>query len=190
MRRRYLLLGLSLILGGLYFYIDDRDSGISSPLWEHSDAQQEPDYYGEQLLNLQYNQAGLLEKSLKAQGSKHYPHTATSHFTQPQLTSRDSKGQLWQLTAQQGQMHDDTQTVLLEQQVEIQPLNTVPSEQILVETEQLAVDLQSKIANTEHDVRITRPDGIITAQGMTLSLSEQTLELHQQVKTQYANPAR
>ena len=87
-------------------------------------------------------------------------------------------------------MKDKTREIILQNQVVIEPLNTPEAEQVQVETNELFINLQNKSAQTDKAVRISNANSVTTGMGMSFSVPEQILELHQQVRTQYAPSAK
>ena len=83
---------------------------------------------------------------------------------------------------------DSKTTVSLSNTVEIRPIDPRPNEDILVKTDLLHYNTNTQIAETDKLVKITSTNAAINAQGMLLSIPEQTMNLIHQVNTRYVPP--
>lgn len=192
-RTLWVIVLLALGLGVAYLFWDNATSKqVAKQSRQELKAHlgEESDFYGEGLENRQYDKDGKLEQSFSAAKSTHYASSASTEFEQPRIQAQDSDGRIWQIRAKEGSMKDKTREIFLQHQVEIAPLNLPENEQVKVETSELFIHLQNKSAQTDKAVRISNPDSVTTGLGMTFSVPEQTLELHQQVRTQYVPPAK
>ena len=109
MRKRYLLLILTLIFGLALMAVDRYTQELNQPLSELQN--NEADYYGETLLNWHYGDDGKLGQTFRAQRSDHYPRVGITRFSVPMITTRDERGQIWQVTAKEGSLKDDEQII-------------------------------------------------------------------------------
>ncbi len=192
-RTLWVIVLLALVLGGAYLYWDNASGRkiAQQARQELRSAQgEESDYYGDGLVNRQYDKEGRLEQSFAAAKSAHYASTASTFFEGPLISAQDSNGRTWQIRAEKGSMKDKTREIILQNQVVIEPLNTPEAEQVQVETNELFINLQNKSAQTDKAVRISNANSVTTGMGMSFSVPEQILELHQQVRTQYAPSAK
>lgn len=187
LKKRFLFFAATVSLGARYFifeYVEENPTVFSPAL----EGDEEPDYYGENLNHRQFSAEGVLIQELSAKQSKHYPVAAVTHFSQPHIVVTSDSGDRWQIDAQQGKTEDAKHLVTLSQQVEIQPINPQPEENLLVETEILHYHTDSQIAETQEPVKITSPNAWINSQGMSLNIPTQTMELTHQVNTRYVPP--
>jgi lipopolysaccharide export system protein LptC len=185
MRKRYLLLLLTLIFGFALIAVDRYTQKLNQPLSEEQIS--EADYYGERLINWRYGVNGKLEQTFQAQRSDHYPNVGITRFSAPMVTSRDERGQIWQVSAQNGALKDNEQIIHFNQTVRIEPISTGEQtpEAMLIETDALTYDIRQQIAATDLPVTLTGPSSHATATGMTLDLMRQRVELKTEVKTTY-----
>ncbi|WP_320820707.1 LPS export ABC transporter periplasmic protein LptC [Thalassolituus sp.] len=185
MRKRYLLLLLTLIFGLALIAVDRYTQELNQPLSEQQS--NEADYYGETLLNWHYGVDGKLGQTFRAQRSDHYPLIGVTRFFAPMITTRDDRGQIWQVTAKEGSLKDDEQVIRFNQAVRIEPINTgeQTTDAMLIETEALTYDIREQIAATDLLVTMTGPGSRATATGMTLDVNRQRMELKTGVKTIY-----
>ncbi len=184
MRKRYLLLLLTLIFGLALLAVDRYTQEQTPPLSELQN--HEPDYYGEGLYNRQYDSNGELQQTFVAARSTHYPQTKSTLFTGPLLMSDDDDGQTWQVNAREGTLQDNEQSLRLIGQVEIRPLDPADAaDDILVETSILTYHSRQQLAETDQPVTITSPQTHINATGMTLDIARQRMEFKSQVDSRY-----
>lgn len=181
MRKRYLLLLLTLVFGLALLALDRYTASRNQSSSEHN--ANEPDYYGDSLVSQRYDHTGRRVQTLKADSSVHYPETRHTEFRAPDITALDQQSITWRIQAQQGQLKDDDHQLTLEQSVEIRTLDS--PDPIVITTELLHYDIDNQIAHTEAAVRIDHNRIQLTATGMTLDLQRQRMSFHQEVNTQY-----
>lgn len=185
MRKRYLLLLLTLFFGLALLALDRYVLEQTPALSEQQN--HEPDYYGQTLYNRQYDSSGKLQQTFAAARSTHYPQTQSTLFTAPLLMSADDEDQIWQVSALEGTLQDNEQSLYLVGQVEIRPLNpTRPADDLLLETSTLIYHSRQQLAETDQPVTITSPQTRMNATGMTLDIARQRMEFKSQVDTRYA----
>ncbi|GGY58057.1 hypothetical protein GCM10011297_33420 [Bacterioplanes sanyensis] len=181
MRKRYLLLLLTLIFGLALLAVDRYTASWSQSSNERN--ANEPDYYGDSLVSQRFDHTGQRVQTLQADSSVHYPQTRHTEFTAPDITALDQQNVTWRIQARQGQLKDDDNQLTLEQSVEIRTLDS--PDPIIITTERLHYDIDNQIAHTDEFVRIDHNRIQLTATGMTLDLQRQRMSFHQEVNTRY-----
>ncbi|WP_419812644.1 LPS export ABC transporter periplasmic protein LptC [Bacterioplanoides sp.] len=186
MRKRYLLLVLTILLGFALLAVDNYTQEASAPLTENQTA--EADYYGEILFNRRFNEQGALEQSFSAQRSTHFPTTQDTVFDGPVIHIQDEDGSYWQVQAQLGTMNDQDDLLRLRQDVEIRPLkrHSSATDEVVINTSSLDYLTKQQVAQTTEPVTIVNPQTQITATGMRMDLKTQRMELHSEVTTHHA----
>lgn len=187
LKKRFVFLAATVSLGAGYFVFEyvEENPVVFTPTVV---GDEEADYYGEQLNHRQFSAEGILVQQLSAKQSEHFPLSAVTHFIEPHIIVTSDSGERWQIDAKLGKTQDEKHLVTLSKQVEIQPVNSLPNEDLLVETEVLHYHTDSQIAETQELVKITSTNAWINSRGMTLSIPAQTMELNHQVKTRYVPP--
>lgn len=184
MRKRYLALGFLLLIG---FGLTEVDRYTrKQPQQANAPQDQEPDYYGEQLINRQFNAQGELTQTFTAQRMNHLPGSKLSEFEQPLIHASGENEQPWTVSARQAQMPDGGNVMIFIDDVEIRPLNAEPDQDVLIETQWLRYDSRKEFAETEQPVTVTSLTTQLSATGMRLDLRNQQLTFKQQVNTRYA----
>lgn len=185
MRKRYLLLVLTILLGFALLAVDNYTQETSAPLSESQTA--EPDYYGEVLFSRRFNEVGSLEQNFSAQRSTHFPNTQNTVFDGPVIQTQDEDGSYWQVEAQQATMNDQDELLRLRRNVEIRPLKTSNQARnnVVINTESLDYFTHQQVAQTQDPVTIQNSQTHITATGMRLDLTTQRMELHSEVSTHH-----
>ena len=182
MRKRYLLLLLTLIFGLALLAVDRYTEDFIPSLTEQQS--REPDYYGEGLFNRQYDTSGRLANTFVSAKSTHFPFNKMTEFSTPVLMTTDEDGKQWQLTAISGHIQDDEHTLYLNGNVEIRPLSE-DADPLLIQTESLTYNSETRIAQTQDPVTITGAQATLTSIGMTMDIDRQQIEFNQQVNTRY-----
>lgn len=187
LKKRFLFFAATVSLGAGYFLFEyvEENPPIAVPTL---DDKEEADYYGFQLKHRQFSKEGVLSQELSATDSKHFPLSDSTLFSEPQIMVTSDNGEQWQIDALQGQQDDRKQRVTLSNTVEIRPIDPRPNEDILVKTDLLHYNTNTQIAETDKLVKITSTNAAINAQGMLLSIPEQTMNLIHQVNTRYVPP--
>lgn len=187
LKKRFLFFAATVSLGAGYFLFEyvEENPPIAVPTL---DDKEEADYYGYQLKHRQFSKEGVLSQELSATDSKHFPLSDSTLFSEPQIVVTSENGEQWQIDAIEGQQDDKQQRVTLSKEVEIRPIDPRPNEDILIETDLLHYNTNTQIAETSELVTITSTNAAINAQGMLLSIPEQTMNLIHQVNTRYVPP--
>ncbi len=179
-RKRYLLLFLTLVLGlGLLAL----DRYTRSPASLSSDQKvREADYYGVNLVNQSYNEQGLLSETLYADRSDHFPGEKTTYFTQPRILTHDAHSST--LTAVRGNIKDNNGQLFLNGKVRIES-ESADGSQLLLTTNTLTYNSKNQVARTKDRVVITGPGSRIEGTGMRYDVRNERLQLNSKVTTRY-----
>ncbi len=183
MRKRYLLLILTLFFGLALLAVDRYTSEMSRPLNEQQS--QEPDYYGQALNSRQYDENGTLSQTFTATESRHYPLTQLTRFSLPVVHVTDKDGEVWQVTAAEGTLSDQESLLRLLTDVKIQPATAGSGNDLLIRTNTLSYNTRTQIAVTDDPVTITGDQADVQATGMTLDIPRQHITFNSQVNTRY-----
>lgn len=183
MRKRYLLLAMTILFGLALLAVDNYTQEDNAPLSERQSS--EADYYGEILLNRQFDEQGRLQQSFSAQRSTHYPLTNSTVFNGPIIQIQDEEGEYWQVTSQEGSMNDKEHLLRLRHQVEIHPLQSNQKNDVTIKTESLDYFTKKQLAETDLEVTIDSAQSRITAIGMRMDMKRQRMELNAKVNTRY-----
>ena len=179
MRKRYLLLFLTVALGLSLMAVDRYTREISAPTAEQQVA--EPDYYGSMLISRRYGEDGQLIDTFYATSSVHYPQNDTSVFTQPQLLV--SQNNNWLMTADEGVLSGTDHLLKLSGNILIRPQSDDSDWQL--NTTRMQYDLNRRIASSDELVIITGESSTMTGTGMLFDADHQRLELKTGVRTHY-----
>lgn len=179
-RKRYLLLFLTLILGlGLLAL----DRYTRSPANLSADQKvREADYYGVNLVNQSYNEQGLLSETLYADRSDHFPGEKTTYFTQPRILTHAERGST--LSAVKGNIKDRNGLLFLNGKVRIES-ESADGSQLLLTTNTLTYNSKNQVARTKDRVIITGPGTHIEGTGMRYDVRDERLKLNSKVTTRY-----
>lgn len=183
MRKRYVLLVLTILVGLALLAVDNYTQEINTTLSENQAA--EADYYGEGLYNRRFNAQGQLEQTFAAARSTHYPLTNSTVFNQPRINVQDEDGQYWLVSAAEGSMNDKDDLLRLRRDVEIRPQQEDAPEQVNIQTPALDYYTRAQLAITDQPVVILHPNSRMTATGMRIDLKKQRMELNAKVNTRY-----
>lgn len=189
LRRRFVMLFVSVICGVVYLYLSDYEE-TSIPTQSPKLGEEEADYYGEGIFYKRFTEQGRLQQALTSKSSEHYPEAQVSEFTLPVIQSTNEEGKTWQIEALTGNMKDQDNLVTFSQNVIVQPLNPEPGQHLLITTELLHYHTKEQLATSELPVTITSDSSVVTGVGMSLLVPNENLKLNQQVKTQYAPPSQ
>ena len=187
LRKRFLLFFVAAAVGIGLLWIED----YTLARQEHnSSVSQLPDYYGEGLRNRSFNQDGSLQRQFNALRSIHYPAQKLTEFSQPKVQTVSDEGEIWIIQALTGIHYEESQTLLLQQDVLIAPLTNPEQhhsdEHVNIRTSKLTLFNQTKIAKTDQPVEVISKNGRIDAVGMVIKLDQQRIEFLSQVKARYA----
>jgi LPS export ABC transporter protein LptC len=183
MRKRYLLLVLTILVGFALLAVDNYTQDSSAPLSDNQAA--EPDYSGAGLFNRRFNERGELQQTFSAERSTHYPSTNSTVFRQPVIQLQDEEGVYWQVSADEGSMSDSDDLLRLRSNVEIRPLKANNRDEVIIRTPSLEYFTRQQLAQTDERVTILHPQTRMTAIGMRMDLKKQRMELNAKVDTRY-----
>lgn len=183
MRKRYLLLVMTILFGFALLAVDNYTQEVSAPLSEQQAS--EPDYYGKGLQNRRYDDQGKIEQRFSADSSTHYPLSHSTLFQQPVIHVQDEEGEYWQVVAEEGSMNDKDDVLRLRRNVEVRPLDSTKPGAVVIETQSLDYFTKRQLAQTEQAVTISDPHSQVNAVGMLMDMKKQRMELKANVETQY-----
>lgn len=170
-------------VGALYVSILFQDPKEEST--EKGDRELIPNYSALNLNSKLYDKNGKLSHEVAADKMEHYEELGFAIFENPVYTLFLDDGQPWQITAQEGTLHNNNR-IQLERNVKIVNLR---SEEYVkaIATEFIEIDLESKTLFSDQVVEIKGQDYLVTSVGLFGDLVTQQYELKEHVKTQ-VNP--
>lgn len=183
MKKRYLLLALTVLMGMAMLAVDNYTQEIADILTE-STPDTEADYYGEGLRNRQFGEQGQLQQQFIAKSSRHIPALYQTQFTQPVIQARTDDSKLWQVSAQSGTMNDRENILRLRQNIHIHPLQPDPSN-LSIRTESLNYHMNEQLALTDKLVTIKSTASHISATGMKLDIRKEHITFNAKVSTRH-----
>lgn len=180
---RSLLIFFTLVLlAGWLMWLET--SSQSSPQIALPKEHGEPEYYLEEAKLKRYNSQGQLFQILDGLRVTHYPEQQLTQIKRPVMQHWSDTGQLWRMSAKQGEMYKD-QTIYLENQVVISPINPNSSYTPEFLTQRLWLDSQNQTAQTFDPVVFQSPSGTTEGVGLFATLDQGHVHLLEDVKSQY-----
>lgn len=171
------------------------------------EAPSEPDYYTVNSTFREYNEAGVLSRSLTTDRLLHYPDTEETTLEKPVIITYDEQGKaLWQAKADTGLLEGDGSRFQLNQNVIVWQMQNdrpesasgppkktstdeAPQIQMQLTTVQLNIDMDNDQASTEKPVRITTTEGTTDAVGLFVDMNSHQIRLKSQVRGLYQTPS-
>ena len=186
LRKRFLLLFSAAMVGLGLLWVEDYTR--QSTLDINDSAQLQPDYYGQGLSSLSFSSQGSLKRQLKAQRSTHYPKQQIAEFSLLNFSLLQDSGERWQIEAKVGVHYQQTDRLLLQQDVRVSSHSRDPTvgNQVSLFTQELILLNQQQQAKTDKAVRIEYPLGQLEAKGMKIDFNTQRIDFLSQVKARYA----
>lgn len=187
-------LGFLLLCAGGAALLLQRDDDDTPALSTHATQHDHIDATGKHLMLHRFDDQGTLKHTLYSSASEHYAVRKETLFTSPVIITNEQYSpddnnpeDGWQISAQTGIADDANEHVILKNNVIAKPSQGRPTslEAITITTEQLDYHATEGIIMTDLPVRIESDQSVTTAIGMTLDINQQTLTLHQRVKSRY-----
>lgn len=174
------LAGGLLVLGAVGYYWGGLGKADIPIL--NADTKHLPDYQVTNIEGLQTNQAGQIERTLKAVSLVHYPQPDKSIVQQPIVTLYQQGQAAWQISAQQALSLNTNRDLQLTQQVIGRRLQ---GSNLSLETELLNANQETQTLDTTAAVTIRSPQGQISSLGLNAKIEEGILTLPAQVRGTY-----
>lgn len=170
------------LLGGWLVWLQDFSQ--PAPRAQLPQLHGEPEYYLEVAQLKRYNSEGRHFQTLQGQVVTHYPESQLTTVDRPRLQHWAEDGQLWVLSAREGEMLDQGD-LYLHQQVRLTPINpdSLYTPEFL--TERLWLDTIQETARTLDPVSFTSPGGTTLGLGLFAQLDLGQVEILEQVRSEY-----
>lgn len=187
-------LGFLLLCAGGAALLLQRDDDDALKVSTHTHQHDHIDAIGKHLMLHRFDDQGVLKHTMYSSASEHYAVSKETHFVSPVIITNeqyssddDNPEDGWQISAQTGIADDANEHVTLKDKVIAKPSQGRPTslEAVTITTEQLDYHTIKGIVMTDLPVRIESDQSVTTAIGMTLDINQQTLTLHQRVKSRY-----
>lgn len=179
-----ILITLGLASWVYYLYQDDEGLGLSQLIKKEG----EPEYTGNRMETMVYDEQGLPQYFAAADEIKRYESTERTEFFRPflELFSKENALRQWKVTADNAEITKE-RMLFLRGNVKIESLEANSRLQ-RIETDSLDVDLTTQDISSESIVKSTGLGFSSTGKGLTGNLKKQTATLLQDVKT-YIEPS-
>lgn len=145
-----------------------------------------PDYYLADFDLTTMNAVGRPRYYLQAKGMNHYADDDTSRVALPQLTIYRQGAAPWLVRSRQAQVSAGGESVLLQDDVQVERLMEDQRGKLKITTSALRVVPANDYAETDRPVTIVTGLGVTQAIGMQADLKQQYLQLLAQVRGDYA----
>jgi len=142
------------------------------------------DYYVDNAHTREWDEAGMLKRTITATKIEHDPQAEVNYLTYPKSISFRSDRSQVQITSEKGVALDDNSRTDLAGNVIVHDNPTSASSVKLV-TERLSIYPKDDFAETDQPVTISSASGNLKGTGMDLHLEKQVLNLHSNVKGIY-----
>lgn len=145
-----------------------------------------PDSFMQEITFTRYDAQGVWESRFYTPHSVHYPKRNTTLLENPKLISRGDNQLVWVITAKHGKAEDDGKTVYLNDNVQIQRINSVTHQVSTMTTSTLTAYPQQKFLETDQPVTIIQPGSTIHAIGLNADLKTGDIHLLSNTTSTYA----
>ncbi|GLP95828.1 LPS export ABC transporter periplasmic protein LptC [Paraferrimonas sedimenticola] len=178
------LIGLIMIAAAAALYIQSelkKDSDLAGA----NQNDYPPDFIATQLKSRVYDETGKLNSRVQARSMEHYQALNLTIFERPTYSLYPNEGQShWQLGANIGTLYNDTQQVMLEDQVVINAIS--PNEPIKsINTSYIELSLGDMIMTSNRSLTIQGDDFELQGLGLKADLNANTVNLLSQVEGTY-----
>lgn len=147
-----------------------------------------PDHHDAYMVGAHYHSTdvnGNLHEQLRADSAKHYPHQNSFVFTKPELNVYGPRGETWHISAAKGSSIHGSDTVFLNDHVQIEHRVNQGAPMAVVTTDKLIIHPDQRTADTDSVVTITYPQIVLRGQGLHGDMNAGTLKLLTQIRGHY-----
>lgn len=171
---------LAAAVSGWWMYGVDEPAGDAQ-----AEAADDYDYFLSFFELVEMDDAGLLKHTLNAENLYHYPERELSTLKRPRLVFYDDSRKAWEITAEQGMIHEIDRSVQLSGEVHIQYASLREGHDFEIHTDELYVWPDQRRAETGEPVRIEQQQGVTWSTGMRAELDRRVLNLLSDVRGRY-----
>lgn len=125
---------------------------------------------------------------IRAERIEQIPRDNSVELSSLNLTYAGTDERKWVVTADRGQVPENSKVVHLEGNVRIQGLIAGPGPEAVIDTSSLDFDTEKSIAQTDDDVRIAMGARALTARGLNADLKQGRVRLESRVHGQFNPP--
>ncbi len=145
--------------------------------------EQQQDYYLKDITITAHNEQGQLQHRLQAAQLSHFTGDGNTLLQKPRLDIYETNRLAWRVSAEQGELAQLQDEVILEGRVKmVQSSGTSP---LQLSTSKLHLFPQKGVANTNRAVTLIQADNRIDAVGMRIERESKRLQLLSQVRGRY-----
>ncbi|SFC03928.1 LPS export ABC transporter protein LptC [Marinospirillum celere] len=170
------------LLGGWIVWLQDFSQ--SPPRAQLPQVHGEPDYYLEDATLKRYNAQGRHHQTLEGKVVTHYPNTQLTTVDLPRVHHWSEDGQLWILSALEGEIREDNE-IYLQENVRLTPINPDSAYTPEFATQRLWLDTQTETARTPDPVSFSSQGGLTQGLGLFAQLATGQIEILEQVSSEY-----
>lgn len=145
-----------------------------------------PDFFLSEFDLTSMDPAGAPRYRLLAQGMTHYADDDTADVTAPRMTVFRAGSAPWLASAGRGWVAAGGETVKLMDDVVIERPADAAAQRLEIRSDELRVWPGAEYAETEHPVTLLSAMGVTRAVGMRADFKHDVVELHAQVRGEYA----
>lgn len=190
--KRIFLISLFLIIIALSVWFVSSSYQLMSPIA----ATHTPDTFAENLRAYKLDRFGQLHWTLSADHAVHYADTDTTTFFNPFFIFYPQGEPAWHIKAKQADATHDESTITLINEVNVQQLPGLNSNDMTLLTSKLILYPDQSIAKTDQPVTVIRANNIIQAVGMLANFKTNAVQFMSHMQGVYdkestkGNPAR
>ncbi len=144
-----------------------------------------PDFYMENFVTTTMDITGAPKRRVEAEYMAHFPDTDTYEFQRPNMLIYQPRGSPWNVRSERGWLSSSGDVMLLLGKVKIWRNSADKKKSLDIRTEDLRVLPEREYGETDKPVIITTATTRTTGTGMRAFLSENRLELLNNVRTTY-----
>lgn len=195
LKKRFISIAGLAALGLTVHFLDVQRPEPMSLFSDVPEQAEEPDYYTVNSTFREYNEQGVLSRTLTSQRLLHYPDSERATLEQPELASFSADGlPAWTARAEEGILEGDGERFQLNRQVVVRQrsatdgaaqADTRRADAFVLHTEQLTVDLEKDQAFSREAVRLESAEGTTRAVGLEADLKNNSIRLLSQVRSEY-----
>jgi lipopolysaccharide export system protein LptC len=176
----FALLIIAAAASGWWLYrVDVEPTEFREPVIE------EFDYYMSAFELAEMDAQGGLKHTLVAENLYHYPEREQSTLASPRLVFFEDDRRVWEISSDQGLIHDSDRSVFLSGGVHIQYASVQENRDFEVFTDELRVWPDIRLAETADSVRIVKETGVTWSTGMRAELDLRRIHLLSDVRGTY-----
>lgn len=144
-----------------------------------------PDFYMNDIQTRSMDKSGKIRYTLTAEKVEHRPKDQRSFITKPDILTYKKNKKSWKALANMGEVPDNTNTILLKEDVIVNQNNSNTKHPISAKSDQLTYDIDQEKMITEGKVVITTPSSVIQGEKMIANIKTDTMEIFTNVNARH-----